>query len=118
MKVMVANAPLSYRETIFAALKAARPHFEVLTTGPACLHRELARLSPQVVVCSRVTGLVNREVHAWVELYPNHAPESFVSLAGQQSVYPDMTFDDLLSVLDEAERLLTSSGPHAEAPPD
>jgi hypothetical protein len=61
---------------------------------------------PHLVVCSRVTDVVERNTLAWVELYPdNNTTESVVSLAGEKSIYPDMDFETLLSVLDETEHL-------------
>jgi hypothetical protein len=105
MRVLVANAPDVYQEVISATLKELRPHLEVFTAQPEDLDAEFARLSPQLVVCSRVTALVEREALVWIELYPGYASESVVSLGGQKSTYPEMDFDIILSVVDEAQRL-------------
>jgi hypothetical protein len=105
MRVLVANAPDVYQEVISATLKELRPHLEVFTAQPEDLDGEFARLLPQLVVCSRVTALVEREALAWIELYPGYASKSVVSLAGEKSTYPQMDFDIILSVVDEAQRL-------------
>ncbi len=105
MRVMVAHSLLSYREAISATLEALRPHLEIFTVGPENLDEEFRRFSPQLVVCSRVTELVEREAFGWIELYPEHGSESVVSLGGEKVTYPQMDLEALLSVLDEAERL-------------
>jgi hypothetical protein len=105
MRVMVAHSLLSYREAISATLEELRPHLEIFTADPDNLDEEFRRLSPQLVVCSRVTDLVEREALGWIELYPEHGSESVVSLCGEWTAYPDIDLDTLLSILDESERL-------------
>lgn len=106
MKVTVANSLVAYRNVISATLKKLRPHLEVSTADPEDLDDEFRRLWPQLVVCTRVTGLVESKALAWVELYPDHASsEVVVSLAGERTTYPDLDFEALLSVVDETERL-------------
>lgn len=105
MRVLVANSPLAYREVISATLEELRPHLEVFTAEPEDLDWEFRRLSPQLVLCSRVSALVERQALAWVELYPDLAPESVVVVAGRMSVHPQLEFADLLAVVDEAEQL-------------
>ena len=105
MRVMVANEPRSYRETISYAIAELRPGIEVLTVEPEDLDDEVLRVSPQLVVCSQVTDLVEREAPAWIELYPDLGSESVVSLDGQMTIYPDMDLDTILSIVDETKRL-------------
>jgi hypothetical protein len=105
----MANEPLAYREVISAAFKELRPHIGVHTTEPADLDKEFLRLSPRLVVCSRITALVEREASAWIELYPEHTSRAVVSLAGEKTVFDEMDFDTLLSMLDKAERLYESA---------
>jgi hypothetical protein len=105
MRVMIAHSLLTYRGAISAVLKELRPHLEIFTADPEELDAQFRRLSPQVVVCSRVTELVEREALGWIELYPDQASsQSVVSLDGEKTTYPDMDLEALLSVLDEAER--------------
>jgi hypothetical protein len=105
MRVMVAHAMVSYREAISFALERLRPHVETFTVEPENLDREFMSLSPQLVVCSRVTDIVERGALGWIELYPEQASESVVSLCGETTTYPEMDLDTLLSVLDETRRL-------------
>jgi hypothetical protein len=106
MRVIVAHSLLSYRGIISTVLQALRPHLEIFSVDPQDLDAEFRRLSPQVVVCSRVTELVEREALAWIELYPDHASsESVVSLDGEKVTYPEIDLELLLSILDETQRL-------------
>jgi hypothetical protein len=105
MRVIVTHSLVSYREVISAALEMLRPHGEIFTVEPENLDREFMNLSPQLVVCSRVTDIVERGALGWIELYPEQASESGVSLGGERTTYPDMDLDTLLSVLDETGRL-------------
>jgi hypothetical protein len=105
MRVMVAHSMVSYREVISFALERLRPHVETFIVEPENLDREFMSLSPQLVVCSRVTDIVERGALGWIELYPEQASESVVSLCGEWTIYPDMDLDTLLSVLDETRRL-------------
>jgi hypothetical protein len=106
MRVLVAHSLLAYRETICTVLKVVRPHLEIFSADPDDLDGEFARLSPQLVVCSRVTALVEREALAWIELYPDPASsQSVVSLKGEKVTYPELDLEALLSVVDEAQRL-------------
>ena len=106
MRVMVAHSMVSYREVISFALERLRPHVETFIVEPENLDREFMSLSPQLVVGSRVTGIVERGALGWIELYPEQeASESVVSLCGEWTTYPDMDLDALLSVLDETRRL-------------
>ena len=109
MRVLIANEPFVYREVISAAIKDLRPHLETYVAEPAELDKELLRLSPRLVVCSRRTELIEREAFAWVELYPQHTYGAVVSLAGKKTTFEEMHFDTLLSIVDEAERLYESA---------
>src|SRR5919205_4556487 len=91
-RVLITNEPLAYREVISAAFKELRPHLEIYVVEPAELDKELLRLSPRFVVCSRRTELIEQEVFAWVELYPQHTSGAVVNLAGKKTTFKAMDF--------------------------
>lgn len=105
MRVVVANEPRSYRESISAAFEALRPQVQVSTVDPEDLDQEVERLAPQLVVCSRLTSAVEHDAPIWVLLYPNGASHAVVYQNGVRTHHPVMDLDTLLSVLDEAQRL-------------
>ncbi len=67
MRVLMANEPSSHREVFAGALRALRPHVEVITIRPT-LEGEAPRLRPDAVVCSRVTPALRTAAGRWMEV--------------------------------------------------
>lgn len=105
LRILLANEPRSYRETMAAALQVLRPDTEVRTIESKVLHRELESFAPQIVVCSNLTPAIETGALTWVELYPGHGPLSTVSIGGQRSVTDGIELPDLLSIVDRTEAL-------------
>ena len=105
LRILLANEPRSYRETIAAALQAIRPDDEVRTTEPEMIGHELENFSPQLVICSNLTPAIDNDALAWVELYPGHESLSAVSIGGKRSVIDEIELPDLLSIVDRTETL-------------
>jgi hypothetical protein len=108
VRILVANEPLAYREVISGVFKELRPHVEVAVVAPRDLDREVSRLTPHFVVCSKSTPIVERNAHGWIELYPEHGSQAILSLGGEKVVFNGINFGTLLSILDDAERLYES----------
>lgn len=109
VRVVLANEPRSYREVIAAAIALLRPCLEVTAVEPADLDVAVARLRPQLVLCSRLTDLVQSEPIAWVVLYPDGVGQAETSVAGCRVAIADIEFPTVLAVLDEAARLAQTS---------
>ena len=88
---------------IAAGVAALRPGAEVTTAGLDRLEGELARLDPEVVVCSGPAGSGVRLV--WVELPLDPTRPTKISLGGRRSETTNPTLETLLAVIDEAEGL-------------
>ncbi|MEW6638821.1 MAG: hypothetical protein AB1425_18615 [Actinomycetota bacterium] len=101
-KVLMANEPRAYRQSIAEVLRELRPGVEILTADPASLDESVLSLEPAMVVCSRATETVRLRVPVWVELYPGHGPVSTVSFGGRIADVEDMGLSDLLSLVDRA----------------
>lgn len=104
MRVLVANAPLSYREAMAATFRMLRPNVEVLLVNPESLDLEVERFCPDMVVCSRVTSLVESRVSVWVDLYPDGDRRATVSIGGRRTETAGLELDDLLSIIDRRVR--------------
>ena len=98
-RVLVANELRSYREAIARVMRSLRPDVEVSESEPDELDREVSRLRPGFVVCSRATDLVRSAVPVWVELYPGCESHSVISVGGQRRVVEEIQLSDLLEVL-------------------
>jgi hypothetical protein len=105
----------AYREVIVAGLEALRPGTKVATVGLDQLGGELARLDPQVVVCSRPGSLAEAEGRlAWIELSLDPTRPTKISLGGRRSESSNPTLETLLAVIDEVEVL--PRAPSARSP--
>ncbi|CAN5640915.1 hypothetical protein BH24ACT18_BH24ACT18_09440 [soil metagenome] len=98
--VLVANELTSYRESIAAVLRSSFPDLEVFEATSADLNREVLRVRPELVICSRVTSLVKERVPNWVELDPECEHSSTFCLDGEQSLREQVDLSDLISVVD------------------
>ena len=105
LRILLANEPRSYRETLAAAIRILKPNIEVFVIDPDKLDSEVERLSPQLVICSNVTPTVKNQSLAWVELYPEYSSESVVSVGGERLTITWIELTDLLSIIDRTERL-------------
>jgi hypothetical protein len=85
LRILLANEPRTYRETLAAAFRILKPNTEVFVIDPDKLDGEVERLSPQVVICSRTTPTVETQSLAWVELYPEYGSVSVVSVGEERS---------------------------------
>ena len=105
LRILLANEPRSYRETLAAAIRILKPNIEVFVVDPDELDSEVERLGPQLVICSRTTPTVEMQSLAWVELYPEYSSESVVSVGGERSTISWIELADLLRVIDRTESL-------------
>jgi hypothetical protein len=97
-RILVANELTSYRQTIAVVIRDLHPNVEVFEAEPETLDREVARLRPDLVICSRVTSLVRDMVPNWVELYPDCEPFSTLCIGGERRALEDIQLSDLLSL--------------------
>ena len=105
MRVLMAIEPRSYREVIGEAIQGLRPHLEVTIIEPDALEPEMARLDPGLVICSRPNTATTNGRPAWIEFRPYAQPAARIYLGGRRFELEEVELEDLLSVIDEAERL-------------
>jgi len=96
--ILVANELTSYRQTIAIVFRELHPGVEVLEVDPDTLDEEVARLVPDLVICSRVTAVVRARAANWIELYPECKPFSTICVGGEHTAVEDVYLSDLLSV--------------------
>ncbi len=94
--ILVANELTSYRQTIAIVFRELHPNVEVLEVHPETLDREVARVGPDLVICSRVTTVVEERVANWIELYPECCPFSTFCIDGERRAMEDVQLSDLL----------------------
>jgi hypothetical protein len=97
-RILVANELTSYRQTIAIVFRELYPGVEVREVDPAALDEEVARLLPDLVVCSCVTAVVRERAANWIELYPECKSFSTICISGEHTAFEDIELADLLSV--------------------
>lgn len=102
LRVLLANEPRSYRESIAAVFRQMRPGLQVKVVDPEALESNVVGFVPDVAICSRVTGAVRERVPVWVELYPEHAAHAVASEGGRRTEFAEIQLLDLISILDRA----------------
>ena len=107
-RVLVGNEPVFYRDVMATALQDLRPQVEVVEVEPAALDGEVLRRRPHLVVCSELSEVVETGSFAWILINPAGANLAVVSIGGQQTIIPQVGFDDMLAAIDRA---LAIAGP-------
>ena len=100
IRVLVANDPRSYRETMAAAFRKLRPRAEVVLVEPADLDAEVIRRAPNLVVCSALSEVVETRAPAWVVLYPEGRAAVCASVAGERTDAADIGLGELVALID------------------
>ena len=103
-RIVVANEPRSYREAMAVACRVLRPEVEVILAEPRDLDVEVARLDPQLVLCSRLTEGLRTGSRTWVLLYPEGEARAVISVAGHCVTTSDLGFAALAALIDQAIR--------------
>ena len=109
IRILVAHELRSYRDAMAAAIGCLRAEAEVVSAEPADLDTEIARLTPHLVLCSRL-GPAVEGVPNWVVLYPGHETRAELCVGGRREAVGDLPFERLLQVVDDAAALARTAG--------
>jgi hypothetical protein len=116
MRVLLANEPRLYREVLAETFQRLRPQLEACAVEPQELNQEVLRVRPDLVICDRVTPVVEVTVRFWIEYREEN--EALVVTATNVwglALHTDgMGLNDLLSVIDRTEELLAHTN-HTDA---
>ena len=88
-----------------SAVQTHRPHIEVVATELVVLGEEVTRFDPQLVICSQPNTVDPGGRPAWVELPPDPERLAEICLDGERSEVINPALEELLSVVDETEKL-------------
>ena len=110
MRILMAEKPRMYREVIALSLHRNRPHAEVLLCPPEVLARETGRFEPHLVVLddndgaapNMLSGVLYR-----VEILLGASMDARISVDGRAREVKDICMEDLLAVVDEAEKMIS-----------
>lgn len=108
IRVLVANELRTYQAFIAATLQQLRPHVRVIAVESHELDSSILRLSPQLVICSRLSEVVETRPLSWVLMYPGGDSTVTLSIAGKRDTRADVELSELLSIIDRTELLMHS----------
>ena len=98
-----------HREVLGRAVEGLRPRLRVTVSGFGEFEGELGRLEPQVVICGRIPPAEpGDDTLAWVALSLDPFRPTKVRVGGSRWDIVNPSLEDLLSVIDKAERLARS----------
>jgi hypothetical protein len=95
----------TYVEAVADAIGTLRPRLQVTVVTPESFEEELTRLRPEVVVCGRPDPAGPDDTIAWVEYFVDADRASKVRVGGRRCEIVNLSFIELLAVVDEAWEL-------------
>jgi hypothetical protein len=112
VRILVANSPRMYRESLAIAIHRHSANFEVLIAAPKDLDREVERFVPHALVRDDdgVDTEVPEGVVCWAGIIIDNHLNARIGMKGRISEVHDVSLDEFLAALDEAEELLSADG--------
>ena len=110
MRILIAVKPRMYREVIALSLHRNRPHAEVLLCPLEVLDREAGRFEPHLVVLDDNDGVAPDGLSGVlyrVEILLGASMDARIGVDGQAREVKDICMEDLLAVVDEAEKMIS-----------
>jgi hypothetical protein len=112
MRILIANTPLMYRETLTLAVHRHSPNFEVMMVDPNSMDGEAERFRPHALIRDD-DGIEQASpdgVVCWVGIIIDDHLKARISLDGRVSGAHEVSLCELLAALDEAAKLVSGSG--------
>jgi hypothetical protein len=114
-RVLVTLEPRMYRQAIALALQSARPHSEVMLVPEESLDGQVHEFAPHVLVRGdfgqkipeELSGMRGSLVCRVEVLYTDHMGVRVSVVGGRSYTIEDATMDNLISIVDETERLIS-----------
>jgi hypothetical protein len=112
MRILIANTPLMYRESLALAVHRHNPDFEVMIADPASLDGEAERFGPHTLIRDDDGIEVGSPdgVVCWVGIIIDDHLKVRISLDGKVSEIHEVSLYELLAALDEAARFVSENG--------
>ena len=111
VRVLVTVEPRMYREAIALAVQSNRPKAEVMLVSEEVMDGQVKEFAPHVLVRNDFDRAVSEELLCSVvcrmEVLYTDGMAARVSVGGNSYTIEDASMEDLLSLVDEAEELLS-----------
>ena len=112
MRILTANSPLMYRETLAMAIHRHDPDFEVMIAHPASLDEEATRFRPHTLVRDDDGIEVGSPdgVVCWIGVIIDDHLKARISIDGEVSEIHEVSLEEMLAALDEAAEFVSDKG--------
>jgi hypothetical protein len=112
MRILIANTPLMYRESLALAVHRHDPDFEVMIADPASLNGEAERFGPHALIRDDDGNEVGSPdgVVCWVGIIIDDHLKARISIDGKVSEIHEVSLYELLAALDEAAKFVSENG--------
>ena len=112
MRILIANTPLMYRESLALAVHRHNPDFEVMIADPASLDGEAERFGPQTLIRDDDGVEIGSPdgVVCWVGIMIDDHLKARISIDGKVSEIHEVNLYEVLAALDEAARFVSGNG--------
>jgi hypothetical protein len=99
-----------YQDAIMRTFRLLRPHIEVSVAELGTLEAKVAHLDPHLVICDRPDAVGAADVPAWLVLpTKDYGHSAKLCLGGEYSEVNGLGLDELLRIVDGAERLVRTN---------
>lgn len=108
VRVLVTVSPQMYRQAVALAVLRHRPDAEVLVASPTDLHGQATSFAPHVLVRNDDGESLDATegVVCWVGVMITDSMNARISVGGSVTDAHDVTLEELLAAIDEAEALV------------
>ncbi len=112
MRILVANTPLMYRESLALAIHRHNPDFEVIIADPTTMDGEAERFGPHTLIrdddgieVASPDGVV-----CWVGIMIDDHLKARISVDGKVSEIHEVSMEEVLAALEEAAKFVSENG--------
>jgi hypothetical protein len=112
MRILIANTPLMYRETLALAIHRHNPGYEVMIADPASMDGEAERFGPHALVRDDDGIEVGSPdgVLCWIGVIIDDHLKARISIDGKVSEVHEVSLEEVLAALDEVAAFVSDSG--------
>ena len=112
MRILIANTPLMYRETLALAIHRYSPDYEVMIADPASMVREAERYGPHALVRDDDGIEVGSPdgVVCWIGVIIDDHLKARISMNGKVSEVHEVSLEEMLAALYEAATFVSDRG--------
>jgi hypothetical protein len=99
--ILISSELTLHREVLQGVLHAQHPHLPVHAVAPAELDTLPEGRDPRLIICNDEAVIRKLHPSAWILLFPNDQNLAQVGIGDARRTLPDVSMEDLVSVIDE-----------------